>query len=103
MRPRNSTVLCSIALTILALSVQAFAQGGGKWATKAPTPSARTEVAAVALGGKIYVMGGFGKNGDLVEEYNPATDRWRRRAPQPRPLHHVGPAAVAGKIYVLGG
>ena len=60
-------------------------------------PSARTEVAAVELGGKIYVMGGYEKGGDLLEEYDPAKDSWRRRALLPRPLHHVGAASVAGK------
>src|SRR5689334_25179852 len=66
-----------------------------------PTP--RTEVAAAALGEKIYVLGGFGKGGDLVEEYDTAANRWRRRAPLPRLLHHIGAAAVGGKIYVIGG
>ena len=75
----------------------------GKWELRAPMPSARTEVAAAELGGKIYVMGGYEKNGDLVEEYDPAKNSWRRRASLPRPLHHIGAAAVDGKIYVIGG
>src|SRR5438094_6453952 len=75
----------------------------GKWELRAPMPSARTEVAAAELGGKIYVMGGYEKNGDLLEEYDPAKDSWRRRASLPRPLHHVGTASVGGKIYVIGG
>ena len=48
-------------------------------------------------------MGGYDKNGDLVEEYDPATDSWRGRASLPKPLHHIGAAAVNGKIYVIGG
>src|SRR2546425_3293326 len=75
----------------------------GKWELRAPMPSARTEVAAAELGGKIYVMGGYEKNGDLVEEYDPAKNSWRRRASLPRPLHHIGATAVDGKIYVIGG
>jgi len=66
-------------------------------------PSARTELAAVELGGKIYVIGGYEKGGDLLEEYDPAKDSWRRLALLPRPLHHVGAASVGGKIYVIGG
>src|SRR5262249_62136087 len=66
-------------------------------------PSSRTEVAAVALGDKIYVMGGYEKNGDLVEEYDTQHNSWRRRAALPRHLHHLGAAVVAGKIYVIGG
>jgi N-acetylneuraminic acid mutarotase len=83
--------------------VSAAAPPQGKWEIRTPMPSTRTEVAAVELGGKIYVMGGLEKNGDLLEEYDPAKDRWGRRASLPRPLHHVGAAAVGGKIYVIGG
>src|SRR5207253_3188100 len=75
----------------------------GKWELRAPMPSARTEVAAAELGGKIYVMGGYEKGGDLVEEYDPKNDTWRTRAPLPKALHHIGAAAVNGKIYVIGG
>ena len=75
----------------------------GKWQSRAPMPSARTEVAAVEVGGKIFVIGGYDKGGHLVEEYDPAKDNWRARASLPKPLHHVGAAAVNGKIYVIGG
>ena len=74
-----------------------------KWEIRAPLPSARTEVAAAELGGKIYLMGGYEKNGDLLEEYDPARDSWHRRASLLRPLHHLGAASVGGKIYVIGG
>jgi N-acetylneuraminic acid mutarotase len=83
--------------------LNAAEQPPGRWEIRAPMPSARTEVVAVELGGKIYVMGGYEKAGDLVEEYDPAKDSWRRRAALPRPLHHVGAAAVGGKIYLVGG
>src|SRR6266581_5098802 len=90
----------------IALSFHSFAsaaaQPRGKWEIRAPLPSARTEVAAAELGGKIYVMGGYEKGGDLVEEYDPKNDTWRTRAPLPKALHHIGAAAVNGKIYVIG-
>ncbi|MBI3077822.1 MAG: galactose oxidase, partial [Deltaproteobacteria bacterium] len=94
---------CLAAALLIGTVPGAFGQGGGTWATRAPMPSARTEVAVVEAGGKIYVIGGFGQSGDLVEEYDPSSDRWRRRASLPRPLHHVGAAAIAGRIYVIGG
>lgn len=65
--------------------------------------SARTEVAAAQLGGKVYVMGGYERNGDRLEEYDPVSDHWQSRASLPRSLHHIGAAAVDGKIYVIGG
>jgi len=81
----------------------ALGEGPGKWTTRTPMPSSRTEVAVVELGGKIYVIGGFSESGDLVEEFDPGKNSWRRRASLPRPLHHVGAAVVSGKIYVIGG
>ena len=90
-------------LVTIAFAAKAPAQLPGKWITRAPMPSARTEVAAVELGGKIYVIGGYDKGSHLVEEYDPATDSWRGRASLPKPLHHVGAAALNGKIYVIGG
>ena len=66
-------------------------------------PTARTEVAAAALDGKIYVIGGYQKGAGLVEEYDPEKNSWRRRAALPKALHHVGAAAVNGRIYVIGG
>ena len=74
----------------------ALAELPGHWQRHAPMPSARTEVAAVELGGKIYVIGGYEKGGNLIEEYDPGTDRWRGRAPLPKPLHHTGAAVVSG-------
>ena len=101
MRSRFFFSLC--LLVTIAFAANAPAQLPGKWITRAPMPSARTEVAAVELGGKIYVIGGYDKGSHLVEEYDPATDSWRGRASLPKPLHHVGAAALNGKIYVIGG
>jgi N-acetylneuraminic acid mutarotase len=73
----------------------------------------RTEVAAAAVRGKIYVIGGFEEPslGNIlhfaitpaVEEYDPATDRWNVKASMPVGLHHVGIGVVAGRLYVVGG
>lgn len=73
----------------------------------------RTEVAAAALDGKIYVVGGFEKPslGNVlnfamtrsVEMYDPATDRWISKAPLPIGLHHVGVGVSGGRLYVIGG
>lgn len=86
---------------------------GGVWQKAADAPSARTEVAAAALAGKIYVIGGFAplrlgnllrlSVSDAVEVYDPAKDRWHPAAPLPRPLHHAAAASVGGRLFVLGG
>jgi Kelch motif protein len=86
---------------------------GGVWTTLTPAPTKRTEVAASAVAGKIYVVGGFAEPGlsnikDLaistrVEEYDPSTDRWTAKAPLPVGLHHVGIAVIGRQLYVAGG
>jgi len=85
----------------------------GTWHVAAPIPMKRTEVAAAALDGKIYVVGGFEKPsfGNVlnfgitpsVEDYDPATDRWAARTPMPVGLHHVGIGVAGGRLYVIGG
>jgi N-acetylneuraminic acid mutarotase len=79
----------------------------GSWATKSPIPAARNEVAAVAVNGKIYVLGGnFPRTQYDVavnEEYDPATDSWRTRASMPHGLNHMAAAVLNGKIYTVGG
>ena len=98
---RFATLLILASLSVVTPSQAA--ELPGKWEIRAPMPSARTEVAAVELGGQIYVMGGYEKNGDLVEAYDPKQNIWRRRASLPDALHHLGAASVGAKIYVIGG
>ncbi len=85
----------------------------GTWHKAAMAPSARTEVAAAVLAGKIYVIGGFSplRFGNLlkmsvseaVEVYDPAKDRWRLAAPLPRPWHHAAAVSTGERLFVLGG
>ena len=85
----------------------------GTWRTVAPMPTKRTEVAAAALEGKIYVVGGFEKPSlsnmmnfsitPSVEMYDPATDRWTSKRPLPVGLHHIGIGVVGGRLYIIGG
>ena len=65
-------------------------------------PTARTEVAGAALGGRIYVLGGFNGERD-VEGYDPRADRWTRAAPFPVSVHHAAAVATAERLVVFGG
>ena len=93
--------------TIVVLASFALAQSKGEWMTKAPALTKRTEVAAAAARGKVYVVGGFQQGLSFitpaVEEYDPATDTWRERAPLPGGLHHAGIGVVNDRVYVIGG
>ncbi len=79
--------------------------GQGRWLTKAPIPTPRSEVAVAEVNGKIYVLGGFSsQQGQAVhEEYDPATDKWRSRAPLPKGLNHAGAVGLNGKLIMVGG
>ena len=59
-------------------------------------------VAVAEVGGKIYLVGGFGGEREL-EVYDPASDRWSRGASIPRPLHHAAAVGLKDKLYVVGG
>src|SRR5262247_3606719 len=84
------------------LATASFAQGIGRWIISTPMPSSRTEVAVAEVGGKIYVVGGFGGEREL-EVYDPGADRWSRGASIPRALHHAAAVGLQDKLYVVGG
>jgi N-acetylneuraminic acid mutarotase len=88
--------------------VEEYDPATNKWATKAPMPTARFSLAlAAASNGKLYAVGGFGSNLDIVaavEEYDPTTDRWATKAPMLTPRAGLGLAASGnGKLYAVGG
>jgi N-acetylneuraminic acid mutarotase len=78
------------------------------WSTVAPLPSPRSDLAAVARGGKIYVFGGcLGTTAAIknVDVYDPVTDTWST-APADLPTARssmYGAAAKGNRIYVIGG
>jgi N-acetylneuraminic acid mutarotase len=89
------------------------------WKALAPMPSKRIAAAALAVGGRLYVMGGAGNYPsredmplnanephrvlDTNEAYDPATNRWETRQTMPTPRSHMAVAAANGRIYLLGG
>src|ERR687897_1704641 len=89
------------------LSGCAAAQGvaEGPWTRAAPMPTARSELAAVALDGRIYLAGGIAQWGTTAafEAYDPATDRWEELPPLTEAVHHLAAAATTDRIYITGG
>ncbi|MGZ5684923.1 MAG: Kelch repeat-containing protein [Usitatibacter sp.] len=89
------------------------------WKALAPMPTKRGSPVAVAVGDKIYVIGGAAMAPGssepsvlptrphlalgTVEEYDPATNTWRPRTPMPTPRNHATAGAINGRIYVVGG
>ena len=86
------------------VSFRMFVKGGNIWNTKSPMPTARRNLAAASVDGKIYAIGGHdGSYLRTVEEYNPSTDSWRTVAPMPTARYELAAASVDGKIYAIGG
>jgi N-acetylneuraminic acid mutarotase len=91
------------------------------WKELAPMPTPRGAGEAVAVGGKIYVIGGARSNKPddqgapilpgstdqivvgTVEEYDPATNQWRTRSTMPTARNHFFADAANGKIYAIDG
>jgi len=75
------------------------------WVSAPPLALGPTqETAAVAVGGKVYVLGGF-NNGAIVpavQVFDPATGAWDAGPALPAAVHHATAAAVGDTIYVLG-
>lgn len=77
------------------------------WETKAQMPTARTQIKAEAINGKIYVVAG--RTGqefttvNLNEVYDPANDSWATMAPIPKPVTSFGCTVLDNKMYVIGG
>lgn len=77
-----------------------------EWTNHAPLPTARTEVAAAALDGAIYVAGGYAADGStlaVIERYDPVTNQWTTVAPLPEGRNHMGLATLGGRLYAVGG
>ncbi len=103
---------------------------GNLWIPMAPMPTARYELAAApvngkiyaiggfsssssgpfaAVNGKIYAIGGFGPQGfgtgaiNTMEVYDPTSNSWSPRARMPTARYQFVATAVNGKIYAIGG
>ena len=78
-----------------------------RWERRAPLPVSLHHAAAVAVGGRLYVVGGYAGGQwavlDSVFEYDPGTDRWRARAPLPTARGALAAAVIDGRIYAAGG
>eukprot|EP00293_Proteomonas_sulcata_P013487 CAMPEP_0184306820 /NCGR_PEP_ID=MMETSP1049-20130417/15715_1 /TAXON_ID=77928 /ORGANISM="Proteomonas sulcata, Strain CCMP704" /LENGTH=371 /DNA_ID=CAMNT_0026619165 /DNA_START=258 /DNA_END=1374 /DNA_ORIENTATION=- len=88
--------------------VQSTSDRYGDWRDEEPMPTARSYLAATALEGKIYALGGFeGTLGNrylaTVETYDPETRHWATCAELPFERSHLAAASTGGKLLALGG
>lgn len=89
-------------------AVEAYDYVHDTWTVLAPMPTARVYLAAAALDGRIYALGGSpdccgNSQTAAVEVYDPLANEWTAAAPLPIAMQLSGAAGVNGKIYVFGG
>jgi N-acetylneuraminic acid mutarotase len=93
------------------LNLAAASPGVPQWTTLASLPTLRNHLGGVALGGKIYIVGGQ-QNQDAaevpqaaLEVYDPATNKWAALASLPFGRSHIAAATVVwnGHIVTFGG
>ena len=88
-------------------SVERF--DGHRWRpeTRLPVSGGLNATAAVAIGTRVYVLGGFVGTGNVptarVSVYDTATRTWSRAADLPSPRGGHAAVVLAGRIHVLGG
>jgi N-acetylneuraminic acid mutarotase len=88
--------------------VEKYDIAAGTWTTMAPMLFPRSDIAAVAHGGKIYVLGGFNAQGvpmAAVDVYDPVTDTWSN-TPSNMPTARgalYGAGIKGGTIFAIGG
>lgn len=77
-----------------------------RWGVR-PGPRPREHLAATALGGRVYAVGGrlagYDTNLATVEAYDPRTTKWRRLPDLPDTRGGTGAAALGGRIVSVGG
>jgi len=87
----------------------AYDPDANMWTPLAPLPSpARNHLAAVALDGFVYVVGGRRDGGGNInsaqlDRYDPDTNSWEPLASMPTARSGHAAAAIAGRIVVMGG
>lgn len=106
-------LLLALLLFLKTIPLQAQSGDVGIWEQTAPLLEKRTEIAAAALDGKIYAIGGFAQPSlanaldfaisRTVEVYDTASNRWYVTTPLPEGRHHTGVVALDGLLYVVGG
>jgi len=80
------------------------------WSTVAPLPNPRSDLAAVAHGGKIFVFGGCTGTASApsvtneVDMYDPQTNTWTTGlAPMPTPRASLVAGHSGAQVYAIGG
>jgi N-acetylneuraminic acid mutarotase len=88
-------------------NVESYDPSTDSWSVKASMITPRSNLAAAALNGRIYAIGGHQPNInpaalDVVEAYDPVANTWSPKKSLPDPGFALVAVASGGHIYVLG-
>jgi N-acetylneuraminic acid mutarotase len=86
-------------------TVEVYDPAADLWSLASPMPQGLNHAAAVAVGDRLYVLGGDDGRGAVATtyEYDPRSNSWAVRAPMPTARSAPMAAVIAGRIYVAGG
>ncbi len=107
--PRFSKIAAAMLLSLGAAMAGAqpidgaqTAPGQLQWQNTVSTskPTARHENGFVAVGKRLYLVGGRGDR--PLDIFDPAAGKWTQGAKPPFEIHHMQAVAHDGKLYVLG-
>ena len=105
----NISLVSSTPLIKNLVNTQAIGAAEDSWTTKAPMPTARSQLGVAVVNGKIYAIGGANNSAsgpnvlNVNEEYDPAKNVWTTKTPMPTARHSFGIAVCQNKIYCIGG
>jgi N-acetylneuraminic acid mutarotase len=88
--------------------VSAYDPATNTWlAVKTVMPEHQIGAGGVAIGGKLYAVGGFEELNSgpraALQAYNPATNSWLEKAYLPSPRGFLSAGAANGVLYAIGG
>ena len=94
---------------VILSSVEVFNRKRNQWQERTEMSAPKTNHTASVIDGKIYVMGGYFREGkdyktlSTIEIYDPATDRWTQKPDMLIGKSGHATEVIDGQIYILGG
>jgi len=86
-------------------TVEMYNPRSGQWTSVSSMNTSRVMHGAAAMGGLVYVVGGWGGGTDLdtVEIYNVTSGQWKYGTSMTQPRVSSGVVELGGRIYAIGG
>lgn len=109
---KRNVVKFIIPLLLLPILIFSFIIGpmsvlaANSWVAKQSMTTARYQLGAASLNGKVYVVGGWQSGFSAVnkfDEYDPSTNTWAVKSNMLTPRDGHGVATENNKIYAIGG